>query len=687
MSRSYPSGEALAIKSDEKTIFSSSSRATDTSRYDPLADMVVRRWWDATQWMRSDVIAGYSIEETLFMCDRQRRGVYDPQDAPLLGGIDIFIPLTDMKCMAAEAWLRDMLGNVVEMPWIVEPTPIPDLPSRMKQKILRDLKMEIVNASTQGNALAAAQAFGAMPGQAQDVLFGEMIARFPGDLEKTARELKEAQRKLAYSEAAKAAKGMERLMRDECVEMDFLQTMYQLFYDLVTFPAAIVKGPILTNKPRIYWKGNSRVVEKRDRLNAYRVAPFDFKPSPDSSNTQNGTYVIEKQRMTRRSLTWALGQKYWIDSQVKALLHEYQTRNRNWLIDDLNGNPEVQANVQLWREDETIEAIEHHGICSGRELRPYGISADDDTYYETKVVVSGYRTLMCKVMEEPYVSQRPFHNASYERHGERFWNTCPVIKLRDVQRSLNAATRAQIRNMAFSSGPQVEIDVQRVKGYVANLEDLLDISPYRARLVDPDMVNGGRPAYTFTNVPEIISKLIPVLQYYWKVADDVSNIPNYAQGDTGLSGAGRTFRGFSAVFAQALKVFKMPVQNLDTGIFVPFAQALYDYNMTYSEDDSIKGDANVRALGSSGIVERELAQQRALESMQVVSQMSPAVAEIAPDKARKVLEWVWAKALEGLGVPIEQFAINPDVQATITEEIDAGPQTPIPAIGQTPSPG
>lgn len=687
MSRSFPSGEALAVKSDEKTIFASKSDAKDTSRYDPLADLVIRRWWDSMQWMQTDVVGNYSVEETLLMCDRQRRGIYDPQDAALLGGIDIFIPLTDMKCMAAEAWLRDMLGNVIEMPWTVEPTPIPDLPERLKQKALRDLKMEIVNQATQGNALAAAQAMANMPGQAQDILFGQMISAFPGDLEDTAKRLKEAQRKIQFSQAKQAASGMERLMRDQCVQMDFLSLLQQVFYDLVTFPAAILKGPILTNKPRVYWRGNSRVVEQRDQLSAYRVAPFDFRPSPDSSNTQNGTYVIEKTRMTRRSLTWALNKKYWIGTQIKQILEEYRTQNRNWLIDDTGLNPEVNPNITIWREDETIESLEHHGILSGRELRPYGISADEDTYYETKVVVSGYRTLFVKVNAEPYVTARPYHNASYERHGDRFWNTCPVLKLRDVQRTVNAAVRAQIRNMAFSSGPQVEIDVSRVKSYVANLEDLLDISPYRGRLVDPDLVNGGRPAYTFTNVPEIISKLAPVINMYWKLADDVSNIPNYAQGDTGLSGAGRTFRGFSAVFAQALKVFKMPVQNLDTGIFQPFAQALYDYNMTYSTDDSVKGDANVRALGSTGLVERELGQQRALETMQIISQMSPAVAEIAPEKTKKVIEWTWAKALEAVGVPIEQFNINPDLQATIGEEIEAGPQTPIPAIGKTPSPG
>jgi hypothetical protein len=252
---------------------------------------------------------------------------------------------------------------------------------------------------------------------------------------------------------------------------------------------------------------------------------------------------------------------------------------------------------------------------------------------------------------------------------------------------VNAATRALIRNMSFSSGPQVEIDVSRVKSYVSNLDDLLNLSPFQSRFVDQDLVNGGRPAYTFTNVPEIMSKLIPVLNYNWKVADDVSNIPAYAQGDPSLQGAGRTFRGFSAVFAQALKVFKMPVQNLDQGIFQPFAQALYDYNMAYSDDPTVKGDARVLARGSSGLVERELQQQKALETMQIIAQMTPAAAQIVPEKAARVAEYTWGKALEALGVPTDQLGVSEEVSSSIRTEGQM-PQTPIPPVpGSDESPG
>lgn len=690
MSRSFPASEALAVRSDEDTLLSE-EQSRNPANYDPIAQLVIRRWWDATQWMQSDTISTYSVEQTLFMCDRQRRNVYEPDEVPLLGGIDIYVPLTDMKCMAAEAWLRDMLGGVSEMPWTIAPTPIPELPERMKLKVLRDLKMEIVQAATEGNALATAQGLAQLPPQLADIMFGQMIAQFPGDIEELAATLKESQKKIAFAEATKSAGRMETLIRDQCVEMNFQGEMNKIFYDLVTFPAAILKGPILSDRPRIVWNGNRRVVRKEERVAGYRVAPFDIKPSPDSSNTQDGTYLLEKTRMTRRSLNWALGEPFWIDPNVKLILEEYRTQNRNWLIDDYARNPEVQSQITLWREDETIESLEHHGILSGRELRPYGIQADDLDYYETKCIVSGYRTLFLKVNGSPHVTTRPYHKASYENHGDRFWNTCPVLKLRDTQRTVNSATRALVRNLAFSSGPQVEIDVSRVKSYVANLEDLLNLSPYQSRFVDSDLVNGGRPAYTYTNVPEIISKLHPVINYYMKLADDVSNIPAYAAGEPDVSGAGRTFRGFSAVFAQALKIFKMPVQNLDQGIFQPFAQSLYDYNMTYSKDQGVKGDAIVMARGSSGLVERELHQQKAMETMQIVAQMTPAAAQIIPEKAAKVMEWTWAKALEGMGVPIDQFGINPDIKSTVRQEGQLGQpgsQTPIPPIpGSTESPG
>jgi hypothetical protein len=399
--------------------------------------------------------------------------------------------------------------------------------------------------------------------------------------------------------------------------------------------------------------------------------------------------VLERFRLTKRALSAARGQKYWLNQGIDRVLEMYSRGTINWLTETVDANPEIDRRLQTIADDMTIDAIDHYGLLSGKELRPYGFSADDKTFYEARIVMAGYVTLAVRVVGEPNAQLRPYHSSSYEKLGEQFWNQCPVMKLRAVQRSANAALRSQIRNMAFSSGPMAEIDYSRVQRFTSKLEDLARIEPFQARLVDPDMMNGGRPAYQFTNVPATVLPLLRTIEYYMKLADDVSNIPSYAQGETGLQGAGRTFRGFAAVFAQALKVFKMPIQNMDVDIFQPFAQMLYDHNMVYSDDDSVKGDAKVFARGAQGLVEREMAEQKQLETLQIVSTMAPSFIQVAPKEAQDALKFVMGKALQVLGVPIESFGYNPDLAASIRRETNlpaAGSATPIPGIGNTPSP-
>lgn len=694
MGISAPTQELAAVRSDDSGVIADGSRPGSSSpRFDPLGDLVVRRWWDAVRYMQSDLLQDASVEHTLGRCYRQRAGVYEPEEVGLVDGIDIYVPATDMKCMAAEAWLRDMLINSIDMPFTVQPTPLPDLPERLRAKVLRDLKMEIAQ-TVGGDALATAQALAQMPTDLAEMVFGNMIAQYPGDLQDVAAKYKSAARSIAYEEALGTAKRMELLIKDQMVQMRFGAHLLNFFHDLVTYPAAVLKGPVGIHHPTVCWQGNRRVVKMEQTLGCYRVAVFDFKPSPDSPDTQRGTYVIEKTRMTKRSLAWTKGQRFWIADQVDRVLAEYGNRNRNWLVYGLTSNPEEAQQVALWSDDETIDSLEHHGIVSGRELRPYGISADDSTYYEAKIIVSGGRTLSVRVNGEPYMASRPYHATSYEKMGDRFWNTCPVMKMRAVQRTINAAVRSQIRNMTFSSGPTGEADVSRLQRYVSNLSEIQNITPYTLKLVDPDMMNGGRPAITFHNVPQIIAPLQNTIAFYMKMLDDVSNIPNYAQGDTGLGGAGRTFRGFSAIFAQALKVFKMPVQNMDADVFEPFATSLYNYNMTYSKDESVKGDCKVYAKGSRGLLDREMEEQKAMDLIKVVAQITPAVAEVAPKETAEVLKYSWKRAMQVLGVPIEAFSTNPEVDAALASAQqnapanEFGPATPIPAVSaDIPAPG
>ena len=91
------------------------------------------------------------IEERLLKCIRQRDGKYDPEIEALLqeqasktGQPLIFMMLTNIKCRAAKAWIKDVLLPSGEKPFAVEPTPVPDLAPEIKEGAKRELLKEFV---------------------------------------------------------------------------------------------------------------------------------------------------------------------------------------------------------------------------------------------------------------------------------------------------------------------------------------------------------------------------------------------------------------------------------------------------------------------------------------------------------------------------------------------------------------
>lgn len=79
---------------------------------------------------------------------------------------------------------------------------------------------------------------------------------------------------------------------------------------------------------------------------------------------------------------------------------------------------------------------------------------------------------------------------------------------------------------------------------------------------------------------------------------------------------------------------------------------MYNYNMRYSDDDSVKGDAKVNAQGSSGLIKREIAKQSASEILQIVGSMGTAAGELV---GPNVVQWAFKKVLTSSGVPLEEF--------------------------------
>src|SRR5665647_987252 len=105
---------------------------------DELARSVREDFVESENWRRA-----VGIEQRLLRALRMRRYQYDPEDAALIGGIDIYMGIAGLMCRSAESWINDILLNSIDKPWTIKPDPIPNLPEYMKEQVVDALEMEL----------------------------------------------------------------------------------------------------------------------------------------------------------------------------------------------------------------------------------------------------------------------------------------------------------------------------------------------------------------------------------------------------------------------------------------------------------------------------------------------------------------------------------------------------------------
>ena len=84
----------------------------------------IRTCWERAKRAKVD------IETEMVDALLQRTGEYDAKtkaEIQDIGGSNVFIGLTEVKCRAAEAWIDDVMLAADDKPWTLTPTPIPSL--------------------------------------------------------------------------------------------------------------------------------------------------------------------------------------------------------------------------------------------------------------------------------------------------------------------------------------------------------------------------------------------------------------------------------------------------------------------------------------------------------------------------------------------------------------------------------
>lgn len=593
----------------------------------------IRRSWESAKTAKQEV------EYRLLDCLRRRKGEYDPNKLAAIrkeGGAEIYMMLTATKCRAAGAWIRDIMMPANEQPWGLQPTPVADVPDEYVAPVFQQMQQQAMQAQQEGQQV---------------------------DMAALIEQAREQVRQMAQEKAEEAAERHEDTIADQLAEGGWSEAFEQFVDDFVTYPAAFVRAPILRRVPTLEWlEGWQPVKTTTIRPEFERVSPFDLYPSPDATSVDDGAFLIERARFTRMQLNQLIGVPSFNEESIRRVLEQYgQGGLRDWLWTD-GERAELEGRGHEWlTHGETIDGLIYSGGAQGVTLLQWGVNPDDIedplAEYEIEAILIGQHVIRVRINRDP-LERRPYHKASYQPVPGSFWGQGIPELMADVQDVCNATARSLVNNLAISSGPQVEVYEDRLQPQ----EDPTNIYPWKIWRTKDSQVTGNNAAVRFYQPSSNAGELLAVYEQFERRADDATNIPRYTYGNENVGGAGQTASGLSMLMESANKGIKDAIRHIDRGVMRRVIEALWLYNMQYSEDPSIKGDCNVVARGSSAMLIREQTHMLRQQFLQMTANEID-MGIVGMEGRRKLLESTAEKLdMPGLIPTQEQMEHNLDEQ-------------------------
>ena len=587
----------------------------------------LRECWDAA------VIAKRPIEDIMLRAMRQRNGEYEADKLRAIraqGGSEVYMMLTEVKCRAAESWLRDILMDSGTPPWDLHATPIPDLSEGHNEEIQSAFAEQII---------AMIEATGQAPNQTEVLELKEMAAQ----------QLRFKMLQAAQNRVDK----MKIKIEDQFAQGGWAEAFNEFITDLVTFPCAFVKGPVVRRQRHLEWSKTpegTTTVTSGERLapEFERVDPFKIYPEPGITRLNDG-YLFEHHKLSRSEMSDLIGVPNYDDDAIRKVLD--LGPNQSWIQEHIEQEREEEERkfYTEMRPTDMFDVLEFWGKVSGAMLREWGMTEeeipDKAREYDANVWLAGNYVIKAVLNYDP-LGEKPYTKTSFIKSPGAFWGRGIPEIIEDLQGVCNAAARALVNNMGIASGPQVEVNLERIPPN----EDITQMYPWKIWQVTNDPLGSSAPAVRFNQPNDNANTLMAVYERFSRLADDHSGIPAYIYGDTDVKGAGRTASGLSMLMGSAGKGIRQVVMHIDNDVIKPIVHRQFVYNMRYDEDESIKGDAEVIARGAVNLAVKETTNIRRVEF------------------------------LNATGNEIDMQIMGPEGRAAILREIAKGLQMPVDEI-------
>lgn len=553
------------------------------------------------KWIRARTASGWDRRaaqdlDAYHMRDAATRGNNDMMSSVERGGpivsretkptrSRLFIGVTRQRTNAAEARFTDIVLPTDDRNWGIKPTPDPEA------MLAREQDGALINPST-----------------GQPVLIDDTGAVV--DNPELGRPLLKSEiANAAERVARRAADAMTRLIEDQFIECDFLGESRKAIHDAMVMGAGIMKGPIVVNRGRKAWvQGPSGYVLKHVaelKPASFRVDPRNVWEDPAcGDDIQNGQGLFELDRKTEKRVRELAKQPGYIKEQLRKALEKGPTRNSAMSLVENKLDPEEKG-----LEDEKYY---YHWIYWGElrreDLEVAGVELPDDDDLE---VLSGSVEMINDVVVRAYLNpldsgEVPYDFFPLEKvQGSPRGYSMPYL-MRAEQAATNAAWRQMMDNSGVTAGPQVLVN----KKLIRPADGQWVLRPFKFWDVLDDSVDPGN-AFRAVEFQSHQAELAGIIELAQRLGDQSSGQPMLTQGDPGS--APETVGGMQMLLNSANVVMRRLVKQYDDYRTKPHVRRYYDYNMAYSKDESVKGDFQVDARGSSALIVRDIQNQAYME--------------------------------------------------------------------------
>ena len=514
----------------------------------------------------------------------------------------IYVRTTTTKTKAAYAQINEALLSGDKFPISVSPTPMPE--GIEEYATLKDPEAPEENPLDlgfpgDGKTLQP----GARPGKK---LFGDVL---PKDLQESLASGPDVKGTgVQFQPAKMAASKMEKMIQDQLTESKARMGLRRALYEQCMLGTGAMKGPFTELKIVNEWVDGKYISSTKEVPCVSFVSLWDLYIDPNAYNSQDIEWLIERHRLNFQQLGDLKVQPLFNSDNIDNLL--LQGGNYTQQSHELN----LHDNNETSSQHDLYEVLEFWGYMSTKDAtEKYGLRVPEGSasVVQVNAWISGDQVI--RLTLNPFLPSRiPYFLFPYEEDPYSIYGSGIPELMEDLQYLMNGMTRLAVENAMLAGN--VMLDVDRTA-----LASEVDMKIYPGKVWERQAGSAGQ-AITAINIPFVANQNMQMFTQFRQMADESTGIQSILHGQTGVSGTGRTASGLSLLMDSASMSIKNVIRNIDDHLLKPLATSYFQWNMQFKsqEHPEIKGDLEIRALGSFNLISKE----RKAQSLQTFLQLS-----------------------------------------------------------------